>query len=176
MDTQVIAEDRDIVITRRFAAPRPSVWQAWTDPAMMAAWWGPEVFTTSVEIDVHDGGVCNLTMHGPDGTDYPVDGTFVEVVEPELLVIEFRLDRHPPAWHDLIRNGFVEAGGHVESYVSGPILTRVLFESDGDATLVTIRQHFPSTPLRDAHLRLGSDIGWGQSFVKLDRLLAGAVA
>ena len=174
MDTLVTAEDRDIVITRTFAAARPLVWRAWTDPDMFVAWWGPEVFSASAEIDVRDGGVCNLVMHGPDGTDYPIDGTFEEVVDDELLVIVFNLDRHPPAWHDLIRNGFVEAGGHAENYVSGPIVTRVLFESDGDATQVTVRQHFPNAPLRDAHLKLGSDIGWGQSFTKLDKVLAGA--
>lgn len=173
MDTHIITEDRDIILTRRFAAPRPLVWRAWTDPAMISAWWGPEVFTTTVDMDVRDGGVCNLTMHGPDGA-YPIDGTFEEVVENELLVMIFTLDRHPPAWHELIKNAYVEAGGYAESYVSGPIVTRVLFESDGDATQVTVRQHFPNTALRDAHVKLGNGIGWGQSFDKLDKVLEGA--
>jgi uncharacterized protein YndB with AHSA1/START domain len=52
----------------------------------VAKWWGPEGFTNSVhKMDVKAGGTWSLTMHGPDGTDYPNHIDYVEVREPEFL-------------------------------------------------------------------------------------------
>ena len=36
---------REIVITRAFDAPRELVFEAFTDPRHVAAWWGPRGFT-----------------------------------------------------------------------------------------------------------------------------------
>ncbi|MBK9063025.1 MAG: SRPBCC family protein [Acidobacteria bacterium] len=81
--------DREIATTRVFDAPRDLVWQAWTDPKHLARWYGPNGFTvTTHEMDVRPGGVWRLTMHGPDGTDYPNLTRYVEVVRPERLVYE----------------------------------------------------------------------------------------
>ena len=63
------------------------VWKAWTDPKMMAQWFGPRGFTSPVcELDVCRGGSLRIVMRGPDGNDYPMKGVFLEVVEPERLV------------------------------------------------------------------------------------------
>jgi uncharacterized protein YndB with AHSA1/START domain len=79
--------DREIVITRVFDAPREMIWDAWTDPKQVVRWWGPRGFTTSIhKMDVRPGGVWRQTMHGPDGTDYPGQMVFVEVVKPERIV------------------------------------------------------------------------------------------
>jgi uncharacterized protein YndB with AHSA1/START domain len=78
--------DRDIVTTRVYDAPRERVWRAWTDPAHLTEWWGPNGFTTTVEkMDLRPGGEWIMTMHGPDGHDYPNKATFSEVKEPERL-------------------------------------------------------------------------------------------
>src|SRR5665647_2544013 len=76
-----------IAITRVFDAPRALVWQAWTDPKMMAQWFGPRGFTSSVpELDLRIGGALRIVMHGPDGNDYPMKGVFLDVAPPERLV------------------------------------------------------------------------------------------
>src|SRR5690349_21180875 len=78
--------DRELVVTRDFDAPRELVWEAWTNPQHIAQWWGPRGFTNSVlRMDVRPGGVFELIMHGPDGTDYPNFIEFIEVVRPERL-------------------------------------------------------------------------------------------
>lgn len=169
--TAVRTEARDIVLIRHFEAPRSLVWRAWTDARMVAQWWGPEGFTASAEIDLRPGGVCTFVMRHSDG-DYPIDGAFLEVRPEDLLVMSFSADRHPPAWHELVRNSYVEFGGVPEHYSAGPIVTRVEFADDGAGTRLTVRQTFPDEPLRDAHVHLGNGVGWGQSFDKLDRLLA----
>jgi len=79
--------DREIVISRVFDAPRELVWEAWTNPQHVAQWWGPVGFTTTIEeMDVRPGGVWKQVMHGPDGTNYPNQSIFSEVVKPERIV------------------------------------------------------------------------------------------
>ena len=73
--------EREILLSRVFDAPRNLVWEAWTDPRQVAQWWGPNGFTTTIEVmDVRPGGHWRHVMHGPDGTDYPNDIVFLEVV------------------------------------------------------------------------------------------------
>src|SRR5688500_17035285 len=91
------SEDREIVVTREFDAPRELVWEAWTQPQHVAQWWGPRGFTNTIhEMAVKPGGVWRLTMHGPDGTDYPNKIVFTEVVKPARLVYEHS-DDNPEA-------------------------------------------------------------------------------
>ena len=79
--------DREIVVTRVLDAPRELAWQAMTDPRHVAQWWGPRGFTTTIgQMDVRPGGVWTHVMHGPDGTDYPNQSVFKEVVYPERIV------------------------------------------------------------------------------------------
>ena len=71
-DTVEDTANREMVITRTVDAPRALVWQAWTQPQHIAAWWGPDGFRTTIHaMNVTVGGVWRFMMHGPDGTDYP---------------------------------------------------------------------------------------------------------
>jgi len=80
---------REIAATRIYNAPRALVWKVWTDPEHIEKWWGPIGFTTTTkEFDLRPGGVWNHIMHGPDGTDYRNDITYVAVTEPERLEYE----------------------------------------------------------------------------------------
>jgi uncharacterized protein YndB with AHSA1/START domain len=103
---------REFTITRVFDAPRELVWKAWTDPEQVARWFGPRGITTprsTITMDVRPGGTFALTMVGDDdGKEYPSGGTFVEVLEPELLI-----------WRDRDRDlevtiTFADLGGRTE--------------------------------------------------------------
>ena len=89
--------EQQILITRIFEAPRERVFRAWTDPDEVAAWSGREHFDTPREkicIDPRVGGALELTMAQRDGgAEFPVGNEFVELVEPELIVL--RSDRCP---------------------------------------------------------------------------------
>jgi uncharacterized protein YndB with AHSA1/START domain len=62
---------RDILAERIVNAPLARVWAAWTDPAQIPLWWGPQGFTCATkEIDIRSGGQWRFTMIGPDGTRY----------------------------------------------------------------------------------------------------------
>ena len=64
--------DREISFTRLLCAPVGIVYSAFSNPAGLAIWWGPNGFTTTTySMAFRVGGNWHFTMHGPDGTDYP---------------------------------------------------------------------------------------------------------
>lgn len=89
------AENREFVHSRVIDAPRERVFRAFTDPAHLARWWGPNGFTSTFELfDPRPGGTWRFVMHGPDGANYPNENVFVEVIAPERMVLEHISDSH----------------------------------------------------------------------------------
>ncbi|MCC7479153.1 SRPBCC family protein [bacterium] len=83
------ADDCVILNQRLLAYSRELVWDAWTRPERLARWWGPKGFSNSFhEFDLRPGGYWRFTMHGPDGSEYPSESRFVELVEPERIVFD----------------------------------------------------------------------------------------
>ncbi len=77
MENAISPAQRELIVTRRFNAPREMVWKAWTDPHHLAKWWGPVGFTAGdCKMDVGPGGEFSLDLHGPDGKPYPCKGTY----------------------------------------------------------------------------------------------------
>lgn len=82
-------KSNELRLTRVYEAPVKAVWEAWTDPAQAAQWWGPRGFTiTTHSKDLRPGGHWNYTMHGPDGVDYPNNTKYLEVEEYKKLVYD----------------------------------------------------------------------------------------
>lgn len=79
--------DREVVFTRTLQAPRKNVWRAWTDPARLEKWFGPDGFTlTTHEMNFKQDGFWKFTMHGPDGRDYKNKVLYLEIDEPNRMV------------------------------------------------------------------------------------------
>src|SRR5436305_3449630 len=79
--------EREIRFERTFDAPREVVWRAFTDPALVAEWYGGGA---EVEhMDVRVGGTWKfLGGYGPDGK-YTFQGEYLEVDPPRRLVQTF---------------------------------------------------------------------------------------
>jgi uncharacterized protein YndB with AHSA1/START domain len=140
----------EIGISRTFPAPRDLVWQAWVDPAQIAAWWGPEHFTVppdSVGVDLRPGGVYHLTMVDPQGNEYPVRQEIVEVEAPSLLVF--------------VHEAVPEHG------LTDPVHTRIEFHDDGTETRVEI-----TTGPYSAEMGPNATQGWNEQLDKFERLLS----
>jgi uncharacterized protein YndB with AHSA1/START domain len=135
----------EIKITRLFEAPRELVWEAWTNLEHLAKWWGPDGFTTTTKSrDFRPGGLWIYTMHGPDGTDYPNEVKFIEIVEPERI-----LHSH--------------GDGQREWFKSSSV-----FEVEGNMTRVTIKHEFPTAEARDeVALKYGAIEGGKQHLARL---------
>jgi uncharacterized protein YndB with AHSA1/START domain len=85
--------DRGITLTRVFDVPRERVWREWTEPEPFADWFGgpgSEVPLSTVSMDVREGGKWRATMYaGPNRREIQWRGEFLEVIEPERLVLTF---------------------------------------------------------------------------------------
>jgi uncharacterized protein YndB with AHSA1/START domain len=146
------AEGQYLEITRIFDAPRALVYQAFTDPDQLAKWFGPvgwSVPRETVDIDARIGGHQRFVMVNdadPDSTS-PVDGTFTEVVENELLV------------------GTEEVDIPGQPRIS--MTVRLEFHDEDGRTRLVLRQG----PFI-GEMFGGAREGWGSSFTKLDALLS----
>ena len=149
--------ERTIVITRIFDAPRELVFKAWTDPKQMAQWWGPKGFTNPIcQTDVRPGGAWHIVMRSPDGREYPCGGIYREVVEPERLVftnIATDKDGNP------ILDGF----------------TTVTFAEYGGKTKLILETGAVALVAYAAAYLKGMEAGWTQSLERLEALLGGVV-
>ncbi|MGW8062835.1 SRPBCC family protein [Streptomyces ziwulingensis] len=83
--TSAPATGHSYTLTRTLDAPAARVWQAWTTPGQYAQW--AHAAPGSVALDVRPGGAWKATMRTPDGAEFPLTGTYVEVDEPSHLVI-----------------------------------------------------------------------------------------
>ena len=90
MSPQTSPDSGDLVLrlSRRFKASRRAVFAAFTDPAALAQWWGPEGMTAPlVELDVRPGGRWRTCMRNASGEDYCAHGVYQEVEPPARLVM-----------------------------------------------------------------------------------------
>lgn len=154
-DMPELAEHETAIVTSRvFRAPRKMVYEALADPKQVIHWWGPKGFSTTIEeMDLRAGGKWRLVMHGPDGTNYPNEMTFTEVVPMERIRL------------DLV--GGREGGKPIT-------LKKTITWTDEDGgTRLTFRIDFESREARDRNVReYGSVQGSRQLFEKLEAFLA----
>ena len=144
--------DREVVVTRVLDAPRALVWRVWTEPAHVAAWWGPTGCTsTDCEIDLRVGGAFRLTMRGPDGAVHPCSGIFREIVPPERIVYEGEAGERDPCGAGLPSRAVVT----------------VTFEDDGGRTRLTVHTRFETAAASLAASEVGYSAGWSESVERL---------
>ncbi len=89
MATAQLTPDNDAVLAEIFiAAPPDRVFQAITDPAQTSQWWGQKGLyrITKSLADVRPGGKWSSDGVGNDGKEFRVEGEYLEVDPPRLLV------------------------------------------------------------------------------------------
>ncbi len=127
---------------------RERIFRALTEPAELAAWWGPLGFTIpEIDLDLRVGGRYRFTMAPPDGEPFHLSGEFLAIDAPSRLAYSFRWEEPDPDDRTTV-------------------VTLSLLEV-GQATELSLRQGDFATPAR---LALHRD-GWTDSFTKLRDLL-----
>jgi uncharacterized protein YndB with AHSA1/START domain len=144
--------DREIVMTRSFAAPRALVFEAMTKPALLKRWFG--VFggwTLAVcEIDLRVGGEYRYLWRGPDGMEMGMRGVYREVSPPERLVATEKFDQ---AWYP------------------GDAVGTTTFRENGGETTLTTAVLYSSREARDAVMQSPMETGAAAGFNALESLL-----
>ena len=140
--------DREVVVTRTINGPARLVFEAFTRAELFRRWWVPRslgMTLLSCEIDARVGGRYRLVFdHSPEPVAF--FGTYVEVTPHSRL-----------AWTN-------EEGGE------GGAVTTVTFEEKAGATLVVLRERYPSKEALDA-AGTGATDAMSETFDQLDELL-----
>lgn len=75
-----------LTLKRRLKASPAAAYAAWSDPAQLARWFGPDGGPVlSAETDVRVGGRYRIVFCTEDGEEHNVSGTYREVVPDERL-------------------------------------------------------------------------------------------
>ena len=152
---RLTAGERELVIMRIVDVPREKLYRCWTETELLKQWFAPLPYKTpKAELDVRAGGASVVTMRGPDGTDLPTAGVYLEVVPNERLVFT---DAYTKAWQ----------------LSDKPFMTVVLtFEDLGGKTRYTARVAHWTIGDRQMHEKMGFYPGWGQCTDQLVALAA----
>jgi uncharacterized protein YndB with AHSA1/START domain len=141
---------RELSITRTFRAPKALVLEMWSSADNLAKWWGPFGFTiTTHELDFRPGGLWRLTMHGPDGRDYPNHITYREITNDRI--------------------SYVHAGP--DGIADFEVV--VSFEEEDSKTIMDFRMTFPTAEDRQRIVgTFGADKGLVETTTRLENFLA----
>jgi uncharacterized protein YndB with AHSA1/START domain len=146
--------DRELVLTRLIGAAPEVVYRAWTEPELLKQWFAPLPYTTPhAELDVRAGGANLVVMAGPDGTEMPNRGVYLEVIPNRRIVFT---DAFTGAWEPSQK----------------PFMTVILtFEPEAGKTRYTARVRHWTLADKEAHEAMGFHQGWGVCANQLETLV-----
>ena len=141
------ADKTSLEIKRFINAPRARVYAAWTDPAQLKQWWGPEsVRTRNFTADARVGGKYRWDLFNQEGEEMTVYGEYRELVPGRKIVFSWQ-------WDD------DEAWKNVSS-----VVTVELSDRDGGTEVRLIHEKLPSAESRDRH-----NEGWNSVLDRLEK-------
>src|SRR5437660_1347769 len=127
--TVTTRNDREIVLSRMFNAPRALVFDAWTKPELLTRWYGARGWRlVGCEVDLRVGGAWRFVSSGPNGDIMAQSGVYQEIEPPDRLVYTEKFDD--------------------QSYPGETVITHV-FGARSGRTLVTSTLRYPSRRARD---------------------------
>jgi uncharacterized protein YndB with AHSA1/START domain len=137
-------------ITRVIKAPRDRVYAAWTDPAQLKQWFGPEtVQTRELVADVRVGWKFRWDLSNPEGEEMTCRGEYRELQPGKKIVFTWR-------WED---------DEDWENHAS--IVTVELDDAGGGTALRLTHAKLPNNESRDGHTR-----GWNSALDKLEKFFS----
>jgi uncharacterized protein YndB with AHSA1/START domain len=144
------AGDREIRFERIFDAPRDAVWHAFTQPDLIAKWWGRGHEVDVEQHDLRPGGHWRYVEHTDHG-DEGFEGRFREVRAPEFIAETFEYDGMPG--YPSVQTATFTPVGEGQTKLEATVL-------------------FMTPEERAGMLQSGMEGGMNESYAALDRLLA----
>jgi len=148
--TTKASERLSLEIKRFINAPRDRVYAAWTDPAQLKQWFGPEkVQTRNLIADVRVGGKFCWDITNLEGEKLTCRGEYRELQPAKKLVFTWQWD-DDEVW---------------ENHTS--VVTVELSDRDGGTELRLIHEQLPNEQSRDGHTG-----GWNSALDKLEKFFS----
>jgi uncharacterized protein YndB with AHSA1/START domain len=147
--TTKAAEKTSLEITRFIKAPSARVYKAWTDPAELQRWFGPEnVRTINIAAEVRVGGKYCWNLVNQDGEEMSCRGEYRELVPGRKVVFTWKWD-DDEAWEN-----------------HNSVVTVEFSPRDGGTEVKLTHERLPSTESRDRH-----NEGWNSVLDRLEKFL-----
>ena len=144
------ADKTSLEIKRLIKAPRDRVYAAWTDPAQLKQWFGPEnVQTRDLIVDVRLGGKFRWDLNNAEGEKMTCRGEYRELQPGKKIVFTWQ-------WED---------DEDWENHVS--VVTVELDDAAGGTELRLTHEKLPNKESRDGHTR-----GWNSALDKLEKFFS----
>lgn len=144
------AEKTSLEIKRFINVPRAQVYAAWTDPAQLKLWFGPEwVKTRDFFCEVRAGGKFRWDLIDCNGEEKTIGGEYREIIPGQKIVFTWKhLD--DKAW---------------ENRTS--VVTLELFDRDGGTEVRLTHVQLPTEASRDDH-----NEGWKSVLKRLEKFVS----
>ena len=147
--TATLEQSTKLPVTRLIKAPRERVFAAWTTPADILKWFGPETCQVlSAKVNLRPGGDYHYRVKSEGMGEINLDGVFREVKRPSKLVYTWNFSGHPK----------LDFG---ESQVTVEFLDR-----KGATEIQITHEQLPSEEVKEDHNQ-----GWNGCLDKLERHL-----
>jgi len=144
------AEKLSLEIKRLIRAPRDQVYAAWTDPAQLKEWFGPEsVQTRNLIADVRVGGEFRWDLTDQEGKEVTISGEYREVEPGKKIVFTWRLE------------GDEDWKNHSST------VTVEFFDREGGTEIRLTHEKLPNEASRDDHTQ-----GWNSVLGKVEKFLS----
>ena len=148
--TTKASEKLSLEIKRFINAPRDQVYAAWTDPAQLRQWFGPEkVQTRNLIADARVGGKFRWDLTNSEGEKMTCLGEYRELQPGKKIVFTWQWDDDED-W---------------ENHTS--VVTVELSDRDNGTELRLIHEQLPNEASRDGHTE-----GWNSALDKLEKFFS----
>ena len=145
----MVTKNLSLEIKRLIKAPRDLVYAAWTDPAQLIQWFGPEkVQTRDLIAETRVGGKFRWDLTNSEGEKMTCLGEYRELEPGKKIVFTWQWD-DDESW---------------ENHTS--IVTVELSDADGGTELRLTHEQLPNEASRDGHTG-----GWNSALDKLEKFL-----
>ncbi len=147
-----------MTMTNEYDAPIDRVWQLWSDPGLLARWWGPPTYpATVVEHDLVSGGKVTYFMTGPEGDRHAGWWRIITSEAPRLLEFE---------------DGFADEFGTPNAEMPTMLIRVSMDERPSGGTRMLVQSTFPSREAMEQLLAMGMEEGLTAAAAQTDALLS----
>lgn len=157
------SDKQSLIVERVFPASRHKVWEAYSNPQILARWWGPVGWETEIRhFDFTVGGYWHYCMRCVDknqGDFYGMEswgrGSYTEISPMDLISQE---------------DAFSNSSGEINPDM--PVSrTTVRFQEEEGQTRLISQSHYESEAALQQVLEMGMEEGFRQTLDNLERLL-----
>ncbi|MBL7931846.1 MAG: SRPBCC domain-containing protein, partial [Bacteroidia bacterium] len=155
-DFVVNKEKNSIHVTREFAAPSDTVWEAWTNPEILDKWWAPKPYYVKTKsMDFREGGTWLYAMIGPENDTHWCRADYKKITQKKnYSYLDAFCDENGKINTDMPRTSW-----------------NVGFKAEAETTVVNVDLQYNSLEDLEKVIQLGFKEGFGMAMDNLDQYI-----